>query len=257
VSAPEPEAAKEVTWLEPLLVIGAVVFFAVAMVWDSNYPGIALAGLTAGALTTGRYRALHVCALALIIATLEQLPGAPEWPVPGLVGLLVFAVLARVIGALRGWTDWLERGRLDGRAWMQVVGISALTTLALGVWLRLTEPDLAGLRARLPTSPLTLVAFSMAFALLTAAVEEGLFRGLFLRRLEQALGGRQTAVLLSSSAFGLMFLDTFVGGVVGVGFATILGLLLAGLRRRTGGMLAPFLAHALVKVGIVALVLTS
>src|SRR5688500_8268923 len=105
-SGPEPAYP----WLDPLLSVAAVAIFALTFVWDSSYPGIALAGLTASAVTTDRGNALKLCAFLLVIATTARFSPA-VWVLPAALGVGTFAAVAVPIRRLRSWHDWLRVGR--------------------------------------------------------------------------------------------------------------------------------------------------
>ena len=95
-----------------------------------------------------------------------------------------------------------------------------------------------------PNGPLEAVASVAAIAIAPAICEEVLFRGALLPALLR--WGRPTAVLVSALVFGLMHVDATGAGAVlyRVPFAFAIGVGLALLRLRSGSLLAPGLAHA-------------
>jgi hypothetical protein len=74
--------------------------------------------------------------------------------------------------------------------------------------------------------------------------------------LERAVGIR-TAFVVQAVAFGLIHWRGFPRGLDGVVLATVYGLMLGAIRRRTGGLLAPWLAHVFADVVILALLLAA
>jgi membrane protease YdiL (CAAX protease family) len=100
-----------------------------------------------------------------------------------------------------------------------------------------------------------LIAGGVIFSMVTAAVEEGAYRGVMLHALDRTLGPGFAALLLQAVAFGAIHLGGFPGGWLGVGLACIYGLLMGVIRRRAGGMFAPWVAHVFTDAVIAAIVL--
>ncbi len=97
----------------------------------------------------------------------------------------------------------------------------------------------------------------MVFALLNAAIEEAAYRGVVLASLDVALGPGVAAIVVQAMAFGALHAHGgFPRGAAGVGLACLYGLALGALRRRAGGLLAPWIAHVLTDLVIYGIVLT-
>jgi hypothetical protein len=86
--------------------------------------------------------------------------------------------------------------------------------------------------------------------MVNAAVEEGAYRGVILHALDRSLGPGFAALLLQALAFGAIHIRGFPRGWIGVGLACIYGLLMGVIRRRAGGMFAPWIAHVFTDVVI-------
>jgi membrane protease YdiL (CAAX protease family) len=100
-----------------------------------------------------------------------------------------------------------------------------------------------------------LIAGGLIFSMVNAAVEEGAYRGVILHALDRSLGPGFTALLLQALAFGAIHIKGFPRGWIGVGLACIYGLLMGVIRRRAGGMFAPWIAHVFTDVVIAGIVL--
>jgi membrane protease YdiL (CAAX protease family) len=195
------------------------------------------------------------------------------------VAFAISAVILWRVPWLRAATAWFGRGAFDASLFAMAVGIAGLAAVALVVWYVVAKPDLADIvRTFVPDQPpWLLVPGALVFSVINAATEEGAYRGLLLGALDATLGrGRvRTAgraegrshreraeagtlpVLLQAIAFGALHLQGgFPRGVVGVGLACVYGLLLGALRRRSGGLLAPWAAHVLTDLAIATIVLT-
>lgn len=95
----------------------------------------------------------------------------------------------------------------------------------------------------LPPWPVAgLVAAGAAFSILNAILEEFAWRGVFQHWL-LGIVPRASAVLLQALSFGALHYTGFPGGFVGVGLSTIYGVMIGALALRSGGLLAPIVAH--------------
>jgi membrane protease YdiL (CAAX protease family) len=109
--------------------------------------------------------------------------------------------------------------------------------------------------AFVPALPLgLLIAGGLIFSMLNAAVEEGAYRGVILHALDRSLGPGFAALLLQALAFGAIHIRGFPRGWLGIGLACIYGLLMGVIRRRAGGMFAPWIAHVFTDVVIAGIV---
>jgi sodium transport system permease protein len=91
-----------------------------------------------------------------------------------------------------------------------------------------------------PRNPADALLSWVAIAMAPAICEELLLRGIVLPNLRPALGGAG-AVFVSAALFALIHWDLYRAA-----FTFTLGLALGALRVRTGSLLAPILAHAIV-----------
>ena len=167
-----------------------------------------------------------------------------------LAGLAFYAVLlALCLGASALWPA------AAGWAWVGTAGwpAEAMAGLAAGGLLVavsgvLVHRTAAGQRLARTLGQLVrgLPGWAWApLALAAGVAEEALFRGALWTALE-ALGGRWTALALTSLAFGAAHGGFRRGFRTWSAFALGTGVLLGGLRLATGGLLAPVVAHVLV-----------
>jgi membrane protease YdiL (CAAX protease family) len=107
--------------------------------------------------------------------------------------------------------------------------------------------------------PWLLPLAGVAFALVNSAVEEAIFRGIFLQALESAVGAGIISLVMQAGIFGWLHYSEvgFPKGLAGVAMASVYGLWLGYLRYRSRGMLAPWLAHAGTDIAVFAIVVTS
>jgi uncharacterized protein len=158
---------------------------------------------------------------------------------------------------LRGTATWARWGSFDGAVPFLCLATWLLAAGALLSWYLLLRPNIADIvRAYVPPLPLgVLVAGGLIFSMVNAAVEEGAYRGVILHALDSSLGPGLVALLLQSVAFGAVHIGGFPRGWIGVGLACIYGLLMGVIRRRAGGIFAPWLAHVFTDMVIAGIVL--
>jgi uncharacterized protein len=192
------------------------------------------------------------CVICLGLA----LSGVPYFQVVLALGLLCYAAVVRGVPWLRGTATWARWGSFDATVGFLSVAAWLLAAAALLSWYLLLHPNIADIvKAFVPALPLALlIAGGLIFSMVNAAVEEGAYRGVILHALDSSLGPGFAALLLQALAFGAIHIRGFPRGWLGVGLAYIYGLLMGVIRRRAGGMFAPWIAHVFTDVVIAGIV---
>jgi membrane protease YdiL (CAAX protease family) len=174
-------------------------------------------------------------------------------------GFAVLSLLSRASGGVPRPSSYLPRGRLNVVILTWCAACAIVAGVALLMWLRLMHPDLGDLYAQLPlhrfSLPILLLG-GVVFALANAAAEEAMYRGLLQHVLGRLVGSRW-AWLLQAMSFGMMHAHGFPRGTVGIGLAAVYGLMMGAVRLRAGGLLAPWLAHAVTDLTIVAILFAT
>jgi len=220
----------------------------------------ALTALTLFALATGPRGSIQLAlGLTATVAADSLLPWQLAWwPLPGLVGVLVY-VLARTLASekIPSHPTGLRLGRLAAVDVWMVAGVVLTSASVLLVFFRLAPPRIGTGASLLTTLPAwSVVVAGVAFALVNALVEEVLFRGAVLHHLGRVVG-RWQAVGVQALAFGMLHLNGYPYGPVGVGLASVYGVLLGALRLRSGGLLAPWIAHVVTDLFIFVLIVKT
>jgi membrane protease YdiL (CAAX protease family) len=168
------------------------------------------------------------------------------------LGLLCYAGVVRGVPWLRGTATWVRWGSFDATVRFLSVAAWLLAAAALLSWYLLLHPNVADIvEAFVPALPLgVLIAGGLIFSMVNAAVEEAAYRGVILHALDSSLGPGFAALLLQALAFGAIHIRGFPRGWLGVGLACIYGLLMGVIRRRAGGMFAPWITHVFTDVVI-------
>lgn len=207
------------------------------------------------ALAAGRFvptaRGVATWAATLAVAVATGL----VWQVAMGVALGGYFAVAHRFPSVRPGPEWRRLGEVPIGPTLLVAGV---TPIALVGWLLVVRPDLGDvvetyIPAGVPFAGLVLGA--IGFVVVNAVLEELLWRGL----LQDALGGLVgpgVAIGIQAASFGVQHANGVPRGLIGVAMVTLWGLMLGLLRRRSGGLLAPIVAHAVADTTIAAIVLS-
>lgn len=196
----------------------------------------------------------EVRSLTLLVAALAvSWEARVLWQLAMAFSLIAALVAGRLVARFRTAGNPLNRGRFSA---LGVALVGGVTPVALAAWIALARPDLSDVLARyVPPYPLpVLVLGGVAFAFVNAALEEAIWRGFFQTQLS-VLFGPWTAIAIQAASFGIQHAHGVPRGAVGVLLAGTWGAMLGALRRRTGGLAAPFVAHVIADSTIACIVL--
>ena len=245
--------------LDALLVVSVTLLITAAPLVPPNAAIVAASGTAVLAVLAWykRCRAAAPFSTFCVICLGLVLSGVQYFQVVLTLGLLCYAALVRGVPWLRGTATWARWGSFDATVRFLSIVASLLAAVALVSWYLLLHPNIAGIvKAFVPALPLgLLIAGGLIFSMVNAAVEEGAYRGVILHALDTSLGPGFAALLLQALAFGAIHIRGFPRGWLGVGLACIYGLLMGVIRRRAGGMFAPWIAHVFTDVVIAGIVI--
>jgi membrane protease YdiL (CAAX protease family) len=212
---------------------------------------VAVAARRASAPVRG-LTAMLGCLVAALQVPLPSFVAVFAWQVTMLLALPAFAIAGRFVADVRPSPAWRAPGRI---AWGWTAVVGGVTPVALVSWLLVMRPDLHNVGATVPDFPLpVLLAGGALFAVVNAILEEAIWRGVLFDRLLPVFGV-PAALALQGLSFGLQHAHGVPRGPVGVVLAGSWGVMLGMLRRKTGGMLAPIVAHVVADTTIAAIVL--
>jgi membrane protease YdiL (CAAX protease family) len=136
-----------------------------------------------------------------------------------------------------------------------VIVYSIVPAIALVVWRYTTSDRLERFQALIPHVPWwAVVAGLPVYAAFNAAYEEVLFRGALMEGLDESLGAGFASIAIQAFVFGMCHYEGFPSGWVGIGLATIYGLMMGHIRRIARGLLAAWIAHVVADTVILTLV---
>ena len=198
---------------------------------------------------------LGIFCLVCVLLTLLGMP-SQIWIT---LALVFYWVTCKTVKWLKDVLEWLKRGEFPGEV-LLLTGFTIFASVAaLIIWFQATDPDISDIFGTyVPdwNTP-TLLLGGVLFSLINAALEEGAYRGVIMHALERAIGFGYSSLFIQAAAFGLLHIHGFPRGWIGVGLAFVFGLLMGIIRRRSGGMLGPWIAHTGVDLVIVCMVVFS
>jgi hypothetical protein len=245
--------------LDALLVVSVTLLVTAAPLVPSNAAICAAVGIALLVVVAWykRCRAAAPVSTFCVICLGLAFCGVPYFQVVLGVGLLCYAGVVRGVPWLRGTATWTRWGSFDREVRRLSAAACLLAAVALLSWYLLLHPNVADIvKAFVPDLPLgLLIVGGLIFSMVNAAVEEGAYRGVILHALDTSLGPGFAALLLQALAFGAVHIGGFPRGWLGVGLACIYGLFMGVIRRRAGGMFAPWIAHVFTDVAIAGILL--
>jgi membrane protease YdiL (CAAX protease family) len=198
---------------------------------------------------------------ALLLLSLLSLPlffaRLQWWPLYLLVPLTIYAVVVLAVRPLRRSVHWIRAGRIDLPTLALTLAIIAIASAALVVWYvtRRYDTDLGDIGGQIPDWDLRyLLLAGLGFSIGNALLEEIIFRGVLYEALAADYGVAAT-VCIQGIAFGVVHAHGFPSGIIGIAMASVYGVVLGILRQRSGGLLAPFVAHVFADATIFGILL--
>jgi len=156
------------------------------------------------------------------------------------------------VPSLSGSLGWLRVGQFSPFLWTALAVLAILSVIGLILYFVTIRPDLSHqpVMGSHRMNPAALFAVGIGIAVLNAAVEESMYRGILMNALDAWLGGGILPIVLQAIAFGTLHFNSTEPGVSGVLITALLGLVLGWLRRAGRGMLPPYIVHVLVDIGV-------
>ena len=248
--------------VESLIIFTAIVVLSAFMVLPRTFAVWAasiLALLTVFAISFRFIQAIHLLSFSLLWLTLPLLlPVLGFWPQILLLPIIIYALVVTAIPNLRRSVLWLRAGRLTSDIILLILATVVLSSITLVGWYLQFQPNISSHLVMIPKLPMGLLPLAcLGFAMLNAAMEEIVFRGIIMQALDSALGaGNLTVVIQAGSFASFHYLAGFPNGVWGFAMVFVYGFMLGMLRRRAQGILAPWIAHVLADITIFAILAT-
>ncbi|MDE0370076.1 MAG: CPBP family intramembrane metalloprotease [bacterium] len=220
--------------------------------------GIAVIVLTAFAMVR-KMPAAGAIGVLLVAFLLLGLTGLrPKRLLFGLA-VVVYVVVASRLPWLRELAPWRHAWSCNLRQGAAGAAIGLVAGLALWAWYERRPEQLADLLdITRDWSIWTLLSLGVLAAVVNAVVEEAVYRGIIQDSLERVLRPGVTALVMQAAVFAALHFPTgILQGHGGVALAFLYGLVLGLLRRRSGGLAVPVIAHAVTDLAILGVVLAQ
>ena len=215
--------------------------------------------LTVLAIAFRFIQAIHLLLFSLLWLALPLItPSLGFWPQILLLPIIIYVLIVAAIPNLRRSVLWLRSGHLTSGVISLILATIFLSSIALVGWYLLLQPNTSSQLAMIPKMPRWLLPLAcLGFAMVNAAMEEIVFRGIMMQALDSALGsGNLTVVIQAGSFASFHYLAGFPNGGWGFAMVFVYGFMLGVLRRRAQGILAPWIAHVLADIAIFAILAT-
>jgi len=211
----------------------------------SAWTAITSLALIAVALLVRNFQSLHLSIFTSVLIVTPYLnPLLRSWPFSLLIPVLCYGIIVLIVPGLRKSALWFRRGAPDKTTVIAAAIISVTAGIGLVLWYEILKPDVTVQLHNMNMPRWLLPIAGIAFSTSNAAIEEFAYRGIIMQALDSAVGPGVISLLVQAWSFGAMhYMQGFPKGVWGVTMATAYGVMLGWLRRRSQGMLAPWVAH--------------
>jgi len=174
------------------------------------------------------------------------LPSLHSWPFLLLIPLLGYCAVALSVPKLRSTICYMHIGSINREIILLGLLIIIISGIALYAWYRAIGPDLTVQLAHFSHMPAWIFPLAgLGFSFGNALIEEFVYRGIILQALDSAAGSGFLSLLVQAWLFGaLHYREGFPNSTCGLLMTSVYGIMLGGLRRRSQGMLAPWVVHA-------------
>ncbi len=216
-----------------------------------HFDKVALGFFLVYILVTREWLLLH-CAVIFFLWSLSDLLSYLELlrlPALGLIILFVVSTLLILpFRQTRAALSWIKFGKIDRVTIFLLIVIGLISSGALIVWALWTDNLGLGLQmvedvAHYP-KPLILLLGIPLFALINALAEEIIYRGILHEALTHTFSNGYLAIVLQATAFAAIhFAVGFPNGLWGYLMVLCYGVMLGYLKKRTSGILSPYLSH--------------
>ncbi len=192
------------------------------------FASIASAAILAPAVSDHPFVVVYVYAPVLFVVVSLLTPGGPS---------IAFA--------------WLKSGTPSKGMVFALALLVPASIGALVLYFAVAQPDLTHQPLmRSGFDGVWLIGIGLGIAALNAAVEEAIYRGVLFDALERSLRAPLIVVLIQAVAFGTFHFNSNEPGLIGIAVTFVLGLVLGALRLRGGGLLAPYVLHFAMDIGV-------
>lgn len=243
------------------IVLSTLALFSLALVLSHMALMVKLSviGILIGAaILGGAVYAVHTVLLAaLLLMPALVFPLFRVWPFTLLGPLVIYGAAVLAIPPLRYSAGWLRRGTIDRNVTILIVVTVLVSSLSLVGWVVWMKPDTHLYLSLVPKLPLWGYPFAgLGFAVVNAAMEEIVFRGIFMEAVDSAVGAGFGSVCIQAVPFAaLHYIFGFPNGLPGFVMVFVYGVMLGAIRRISKGMLAPLVTHLAADMTIFSIVL--
>lgn len=166
------------------------------------------------------------------------------------ISLLIYYLFIFSIKSFRKNITYFKMGKINKWVVLLIIG-TVISCVALVFWYILFNPEVVDLENMLPTKNIVLIIFTgLLFALFNSITEEIIVRGIIWDGLSVIFKSPYIIIPLQAILFGIMHINGFPSGWIGVFLASIYGIFLGIIRYKSNGIFYPILSHFFVDLFI-------
>jgi len=206
-----------------------------------------------------RFFPLFGPSLFLLLCYLFRLVPFVSLGVMMIVPLIVYSVAVRTHGRLRDETPRVPWGTADVRSALLSLAVVIVSSAALVFWALWTEPDLTPVTALIPAGVglWALILGGIVFSLVNGFVEELIYRGIRWAGVATTVSNPWAVLIIQAAFFGTAHMWGVPNGPLGMGLAFFYGLMTGILRKYSGGIIMPTVAHIFADLTIFLMLLSA
>lgn len=158
--------------------------------------------------------------------------------------IFIYLLVIFFVKSFKNEISWFRSGNIDRVSWILILVMIVISSIALISWSVLIKPDLSQFKTLFQENhPALLFLGGIGFALSNAFVEELIFRGFFYEGLKTLISKTSYVIIIQALLFGLLHINGFPSGVLGVSLVFVWGIFLGAIRYRSQGLFGCILSH--------------
>ena len=206
-----------------------------------------------------RFFPLFGPSLFLLLCYLFRLVPFVSLGVMMIVPLIVYSLAVRTNKRLRDETPRVPWGTADVRSALLSLAVVIVSSAALVVWALWTAPDLTPVTGFIPAGVglWALILGGIVFSLVNGFVEEYIYRGIIWEGVAAAVSNPWAVLIIQAAFFGAAHMWGVPNGPIGMGLAFFYGLMTGIVRKYSGGIVMPTVAHVFADLTIFLMLLSA
>ena len=152
-----------------------------------------------------------------------------------LLPIILYLLLIVFSKSVKQNITWLKKDKFDKKTVLLILATIILTCIGLITWSLFIQKDLGQYSEFIPKHPVYLLIFEgIGFAVINSVMWDGF---------DKVFNNKYLVIIFQAIVFSIWHYHGFPGGISGVIMVFAWSILLGFIRQRSGGILAPIVAH--------------